>query len=69
MEQSDEDEEEEEAASNCQINKLSIELIIYSRRLKKKNQKYWYSDETLNTETAVPLLLFKNYVFLKSRTF
>lgn len=34
MEQSDEDEEEEEAASDCQINKLSIELIIYSPRLK-----------------------------------
>lgn len=34
MEQTDEDEEEEEAAFNCQINKLSIELIIYSRRLR-----------------------------------
>lgn len=31
MEQSDEDEEEEDAAFNCQINKLTIELIIYSR--------------------------------------
>lgn len=34
MEQSDEEEEEEEAEFNCQINELSIELIIYSRRLK-----------------------------------
>lgn len=34
MEQSDEDDEEEEAAFNCQINKLLIELIICFRRIK-----------------------------------
>lgn len=34
MEQSDEDEEEEEAAFNCQINKLLIEMIIYLGRIK-----------------------------------
>lgn len=57
MEQSDEDEEEEEGAFSCQINKLSIQLII-TFEMTSGNKQH------LN-ETAVGLLLFKNMFFLE----
>lgn len=66
MEQTEEDQEEEEAF-NCEINKLSIQLIIVFKKTAFKVDYFWFwSNSKYATGTAALRLLLRLKIYIFS---